>query len=334
MRPCGAWRPGTRTHAAVWLDVYERHYRDGLLTDLARPAPAPSPRRPATQVVCCIDVRSEGLRRLEAIGDYETLGLFGMAIQLRALGHPHPRRGPLPRARHPQIRIEERPLPGHERAAQQHLARAGRATAAARTLRPRRRVRRRAPAGSPHGPRGRRDPRRCARACTSGASRSPRARGSWPPISPPPPTPWSSSIVTQRPRTTPARSPPWRPTSPPPGDGSRASEPRPCRAGSTATGAGDKTLHNPVGGIGGLLGGGGDLRTGLPWQSVFDGDDPYHEPIRLLTVVQAPLERITAVIDNDILGRLFAGGWVTLAARAHPAAPWQLRQGDGAWVPW
>lgn len=100
-------------------------------------------------------------------------------------------------------------------------------------------------------------------------------------------------------------------------------------------GAGDKTLHNPVGGIGVLLGGGGDLRAGLPRQSVFNGDQPYHEPMRLLTVVQAPLARITAVIDrNDILGHLFGGGWVTLAARADPASPWRLRQGDGTWVPW
>ena len=100
-------------------------------------------------------------------------------------------------------------------------------------------------------------------------------------------------------------------------------------------GAGDKTLHNPVGGIGVLVGGGGDLRAGLPRQSVFDGDQPYHEPMRLLTVVQAPLERIAAVIDrNGILGHLFDGGWVTLAARDDPTAPWQLRQAGGTWEPW
>lgn len=76
-------------------------------------------------------------------------------------------------------------------------------------------------------------------------------------------------------------------------------------------GAGDKTLHNPVVGVGVLLGGGGDLRAGLPRQSVLDGDDPYHEPMRLLTVVQAPLELIAAVVDrNDVLRHLFDGGWV------------------------
>jgi len=100
-------------------------------------------------------------------------------------------------------------------------------------------------------------------------------------------------------------------------------------------GAGDKTLHNPVGGRGVLVGGGGDLRAGLPRQSVFVGTQPYHEPMRLLTVVQAPLERITAVIDrNGILGHLFDGGWVTLAARADPTEAWRLRQPDGTWEPW
>lgn len=48
------------------------------------------------------------------------------------------------------------------------------------------------------------------------------------------------------------------------------------------------------------------------------GDDPYHEPIRLLTVLQASLERITAVVSrNEVLRHFFDGGWVTLAARAH-----------------
>jgi uncharacterized protein YbcC (UPF0753/DUF2309 family) len=39
-----------------------------------------------------------------------------------------------------------------------------------------------------------------------------------------------------------------------------------------AFGSGDKTLHNVVGAtIGVLEGNGGDLRVGLPWQSVHDG---------------------------------------------------------------
>jgi uncharacterized protein YbcC (UPF0753/DUF2309 family) len=73
----------------VWLAAYESHYRDGLIKALTRPA-NPGPRkRPAAQLVCCIDARSEGLRRhLERQGDYETLGFagfFAVAISFRDL---------------------------------------------------------------------------------------------------------------------------------------------------------------------------------------------------------------------------------------------------------
>lgn len=63
----------------VWLSAYEGHYRDRLLATLDRPAESVRP-LPAlrAQVVCCIDARSEGLRRhLEAIGGYETFGFAG-----------------------------------------------------------------------------------------------------------------------------------------------------------------------------------------------------------------------------------------------------------------
>ena len=55
----------------------------------------------------------------------------------------------------------------------------------------------------------------------------------------------------------------------------------------------------------------GDLRLGLPWQSVATGERLVHEPMRLLAVIQAPLARIDMVIDrNPILQRLFeTAGW-------------------------
>ena len=97
-------------------------------------------------------------------------------------------------------------------------------------------------------------------------------------------------------------------------------------------GAGDKTLHNPVAGIGVLQGGSGDLRTGLAWQSVGVGREGYHEPLRLLTVVQAPLDRIDAVIGrNTILQQLFGGSWVHLVARERDGGPWHRRLPDGTW---
>jgi uncharacterized protein YbcC (UPF0753/DUF2309 family) len=57
-------------------------------------------------------------------------------------------------------------------------------------------------------------------------------------------------------------------------------------------GAGDKMLHNPVGGIGVVVGQSGDLAVGLPMQSVMLGEQRAHDPLRLLAVVQAPLDRI------------------------------------------
>lgn len=101
-----------------------------------------------------------------------------------------------------------------------------------------------------------------------------------------------------------------------------------------ALGAGSKTIHNVVGGIGVLAGHGGDLQRGLPWQSVADGERLVHEPMRLLTIVQAPLERIDSIIDrNTVLQHLFGNGWVALAARSEAGDIWMRHTSDG-WEPW
>ena len=78
-------------------------------------------------------------------------------------------------------------------------------------------------------------------------------------------------------------------------------------------GSGNKLLHNVVGKFGVLQGRRGDLRVGLPWQSVMDGDHPYHEPMRLLAVIEAPMDRLDALIArNATLRQLFGNRWVTL----------------------
>jgi uncharacterized protein YbcC (UPF0753/DUF2309 family) len=100
-------------------------------------------------------------------------------------------------------------------------------------------------------------------------------------------------------------------------------------------GAGDKTLHNPVGGIGVVLGEGGDLQVGLPAQAVGVGDRRMHQSLRLLAVIQAPLERMDAIIQrNQVLQDLIGGKWMTLAGRSHGDDPWSLRRPGGGWVPW
>lgn len=99
-------------------------------------------------------------------------------------------------------------------------------------------------------------------------------------------------------------------------------------------GAGTKTIHNVVGGVGVLAGHGGDLQLGLPRQSLSDGQNFGHEPMRLLTVVQAPLQRIDMVIErNPVLQHLFGNDWVFLAAREHPGQDWQ-RWTRGGWRRW
>lgn len=87
--------------------------------------------------------------------------------------------------------------------------------------------------------------------------------------------------------------------------------------------AGTKTIHNAIGAIGVLAGHSGDLRRGLPWQSVAVGDTLLHEPVRLSVIVQAPLERIGDIISgNQVLRDLFDNDWITLTARPSPTTPW------------
>lgn len=99
-------------------------------------------------------------------------------------------------------------------------------------------------------------------------------------------------------------------------------------------GAGDKTLHNPVGGMGVLCGEGRDLRAGLPWQSVAVGQRLHHEPMRLLAVVQAPLERLEAVIArNTAIRELVEGRWLHLVAGPGDGSGWWVRR-SATWSPW
>lgn len=53
-----------------------------------------------------------------------------------------------------------------------------------------------------------------------------------------------------------------------------------------AYGSGSKVLHNVVGGVGMMLGTQSDLQMGFPLQTVNNGDIHYHEPMRLLAVIE------------------------------------------------
>ena len=78
-------------------------------------------------------------------------------------------------------------------------------------------------------------------------------------------------------------------------------------------GSGSKVYHNVVGRIGVMTGVWSDLRLGLPAQTVLNGSMPYHESMRLLTIIEGPKERIDRVIDkHPLLDQLITLGWLTL----------------------
>ncbi len=98
-------------------------------------------------------------------------------------------------------------------------------------------------------------------------------------------------------------------------------------------GSGNKLLHNIVGGaIGVLEGNGGDLRVGLPMQSLHDGRRWVHEPIRLSVFIEAPREAIEDIIGrHEVVKHLVENAWIHLfqidgasgeISKWHPDSRW------------
>lgn len=80
-------------------------------------------------------------------------------------------------------------------------------------------------------------------------------------------------------------------------------------------GSGSKIYHNVVGRLGVMSGPQSDLRTGLAWQTVMNGARPYHEAMRLLTLIEAPRERIDNIIQiQRHLQHLCENVWLHLVA--------------------
>ena len=99
-------------------------------------------------------------------------------------------------------------------------------------------------------------------------------------------------------------------------------------------GSGEKVLHNVIGGsIGVLEGNAGDLRTGLPLQSVHDGEQLVHEPVRLAVVIAAPTEAMDAIIQKHQGVRdLLDNGWLALYQLDETTGRVQRYQGVGVWA--
>ncbi|MBY0336918.1 MAG: DUF2309 domain-containing protein, partial [Acetobacteraceae bacterium] len=99
-----------------------------------------------------------------------------------------------------------------------------------------------------------------------------------------------------------------------------------------AWGSGNKVLHNVVGLFGVLEGQGGDLRPGLAWQSVHDGNRFMHQPLRLSVFIEAPeaeMDRILA--RHDAVRQLVENGWLHLLSIREDGSV-ALRRGAGDWA--
>jgi uncharacterized protein YbcC (UPF0753/DUF2309 family) len=99
-------------------------------------------------------------------------------------------------------------------------------------------------------------------------------------------------------------------------------------------GSGDKVLHNVAGGnLGVYEGAGGDLRIGLALQSVHDGNDWVHEPLRLSVLVEAPALAIDDIIaKHAVVEQLALNGWLHLI-RIDSETGQLFQRGREKWFP-
>jgi uncharacterized protein YbcC (UPF0753/DUF2309 family) len=101
---------------------------------------------------------------------------------------------------------------------------------------------------------------------------------------------------------------------------------------NAAFGAGNKILHNVVGTIGVLEGNAGDLKVGLPLQSVHDGARFVHEPMRLNVLIAAPIDAINNVILKQVSVReLVDNHWLHLFALGDAGAVTHRYRGALVW---
>jgi len=98
-------------------------------------------------------------------------------------------------------------------------------------------------------------------------------------------------------------------------------------------GSGNKVLHNVVGGhIGVFEGNGGDLRVGLPLQSLHDGTQWVHTPLRLGVFIEAPCHAIEAVLTkHEAVRHLVEHVWLHLFQI--DAGAGQIRRYHRGWIP-
>jgi uncharacterized protein YbcC (UPF0753/DUF2309 family) len=97
-------------------------------------------------------------------------------------------------------------------------------------------------------------------------------------------------------------------------------------------GSGSKVYHNVTGRIGVMTGNQSDLRMGLPVQSVMNGSTPYHDPLRLSAIIEAPRSRVNALIARQpLLETLFHNHWLRLIVLEPETRTYYRYDGAGGW---
>ncbi|MGF1615939.1 MAG: DUF2309 domain-containing protein [Gammaproteobacteria bacterium] len=96
-------------------------------------------------------------------------------------------------------------------------------------------------------------------------------------------------------------------------------------------GSGSKVYHNVAGRFGVMTGNLSDLRTGLPSQTVLKDGLPYHEPLRLITLIEAPFDHARRAIEAvATVKRLIDNGWIRLMVIDPETAVVSVYE-DGEW---
>ena len=99
-------------------------------------------------------------------------------------------------------------------------------------------------------------------------------------------------------------------------------------------GSGSKVIHNVVAGIGLMYGAQSDLATGLPLQTVNNGEIHKHEPMRLLTIIEADPGVIGSIIGrHEVLQQFFHNEWVNLVALDPQSFEFHRYYKNATWEP-
>jgi uncharacterized protein YbcC (UPF0753/DUF2309 family) len=98
-------------------------------------------------------------------------------------------------------------------------------------------------------------------------------------------------------------------------------------------GSGNKTLHNVTAGVGVLEGYSGDLRVGLPLQSIHDGEQFQHDPLRLSVIIEAPIKAMNDILEKHKSVRdLCDNSWIYLMAMDEEGKVSHRYNGNLIWV--